>query len=317
MFFVALYDDLLALEFPPGRHATDDLKRKLLQPNLLRNVATGPLIEGGKSRRPTSFDISYVKKYSWLMVGDKGIVCIYCKLFLNSSNKPNRPGGLLSKPWVNYSKKITLDNHNNPKHCKYHDMAQTSAQAFWASVIGKRPSINHSVAGKAKEVAEVRNMTQSITIILALAAKQGMPLRGHRLESVSSQDALQLTKTLSNGDTIVIGDKNGGNFKALLRHGISCGDKHLQEIPNKPSTYTSPRVQNELIQLLASEVRSTIVKQIGRSVFSVIADETTDVSTTEQLCVAIRYVDFGDEGLSPQIQERFLSFRKMTSMTGT
>ncbi|VDH97194.1 Hypothetical predicted protein [Mytilus galloprovincialis] len=57
-------------------------------------------------------------------------------------------------------------------------------------------------------------------------------------------------------------------------------------------TYLSPQIQNELIQCCELEIRERIVQKCKASGFySIMADETTDVSVTEQLSLCIRYVD--------------------------
>lgn len=58
------------------------------------------------------------------------------------------------------------------------------------------------------------------------------------------------------------------------------------------TTYLSPQSQNEFISLLSEEVRSRISTCVKNAGFcSVMADTTPDVSHSDQLSVAVRYVD--------------------------
>ena len=54
------------------------------------------------------------------------------------------------------------------------------------------------------------------------------------------------------------------------------------------SKYTSPKIQNELINLCEETVRGEIVALANNSVgFSILADETADISGTEQLAIGV------------------------------
>jgi hypothetical protein len=50
-------------------------------------------------------------------------------------------------------------------------------------------------------------------------------------------------------------------------------------------------MQNELIDICGRQLQQVIVSECNSAnCFSVIADETTDVSTTEQISLCVRYV---------------------------
>ncbi|XP_020895285.1 52 kDa repressor of the inhibitor of the protein kinase-like [Exaiptasia diaphana] len=56
--------------------------------------------------------------------------------------------------------------------------------------------------------------------------------------------------------------------------------------------YTSKSIQNELMNICGNAVRNSILSDVKDAVFfSVIADEATDSSNSEQLAISIRYVD--------------------------
>ena len=56
--------------------------------------------------------------------------------------------------------------------------------------------------------------------------------------------------------------------------------------------FMSVSIQNELLKMLGDSVLDVIIKKIKRSCwFTCIMDETQDISTLEQVCICIRYID--------------------------
>ena len=57
-------------------------------------------------------------------------------------------------------------------------------------------------------------------------------------------------------------------------------------------TYTSPVIQNQIIDVLEDRIRSEIIRRVQKGKwFTMIADEVTDVSNKEQLSLVLRYID--------------------------
>jgi hypothetical protein len=84
-----------------------------------------------------------------------------------------------------------------------------------------------------------------------------------------------------------------GNFHDLLDFRVESGDKilqnHLLSAPEN-AKYTSVRTQKTVIEIRASVFRDNIVRSANDSVaFSIMADETTDISVTEQLSLGVRF----------------------------
>jgi hypothetical protein len=77
----------------------------------------------------------------------------------------------------------------------------------------------------------------------------------------------------------------------------------------------SPRIQNEFIQLAASNVRVEILKNIKeRKYFSIMFDATPDTSHQEQISQIIRTVKVDEDGC--QIEENFIDFIHFEGKTG-
>ncbi len=81
---------------------------------------------------------------------------------------------------------------------------------------------------------------------------------------------------------------------------------------DKTANYTSPEIQNELLGLLAGEVRSKItLSVIDCSVYGIMVDGTVDVSSVEQFSFCVRYVTS-----SYKMNEKFLGFWDSPDSTG-
>ena len=79
------------------------------------------------------------------------------------------------------------------------------------------------------------------------------------------------------------------------------------------TTYTSPQSQNEFVMLLGEEIRAIIRHKVNQSGFSsVMADTTPDVSHSDELSVAVGFVN--SETLEPE--ERLVRISETNDKTG-
>ena len=82
---------------------------------------------------------------------------------------------------------------------------------------------------------------------------------------------------------------------ARLNFRISAGDTTLSDHLNsaaRNATYTSPDIQNQLINILGDQICGMILRKVCNSPgFALIADEVTDCSNKEYVCIVLRYVD--------------------------
>ena len=66
----------------------------------------------------------------------------------------------------------------------------------------------------------------------------------------------------------------------------------LSWIEKKSDKYTSPPVQNENIQFIALRILRKVANSVlADAFFTIMADETTDVSNREQVVLVLRHVD--------------------------
>jgi len=121
-------------------------------------------------------------------------------------------------------------------------------------------------------------------------------LRGHR------DDGFIYQEDGGKVDSVI----NQGNFKELLKFRIDAGDHLLKnhlKTTGERATYISKLTQNEIIECCKLEILHLILLEVKEAkYFSILFDETTDLSNISQMCLIIRYILHGKS------YERFLTF---------
>ncbi|XP_022883750.1 zinc finger MYM-type protein 1-like [Olea europaea var. sylvestris] len=106
---------------------------------------------------------------------------------------------------------------------------------------------------------------------------------------------------------------NPGNFLVQLQflatHNEVINAVTLGNAPHN-CKLTSPDVQKDIVNACAIETINVIIKDVGDSLFSILVDESCDVSMKEQMTIVLRYVDN-----SGHVNERFIGIEHVTSTT--
>jgi len=88
--------------------------------------------------------------------------------------------------------------------------------------------------------------------------------------------------------------KNQGNFieliKLLATYNDDVSGLVLENAP-KNAKYTSPKIQKEILHIIANKVGDVIRKEIGDAKFCILIDEARDESKREQMAIILRFVD--------------------------
>ena len=126
-----------------------------------------------------------------------------------------------------------------------------------------------------------------------MMGKQNIPIRGHVPEE--------------------------SNFHAIL----SCNAKqnsifwtHIEQA-RPTAEYTSPKIQNEILDIVASQILKAIVVECRKAqCYAFIADESTDVGVKEQISLCARFVDKKEDDISTMSRKisSLLSMRNMAQL---
>ncbi|XP_039002711.1 zinc finger MYM-type protein 1-like [Hibiscus syriacus] len=78
---------------------------------------------------------------------------------------------------------------------------------------------------------------------------------------------------------------------SLIReHNESIYNVTLEKAP-KNDKLTSPKIQKDIVECFSKEIIKSICDEIGKDVFAILVDESSDVSKKEQMAMVLRYVD--------------------------
>ena len=164
----------------------------------------------------------------------------------------------------------------------YHKEAVIGSEEFLKVMTNQQPDLRNRLSqAMADRVASNRQKLASIFKMIAFCGWQNNALRGHH------DNATDIERDPS--DT-----ENHGNFQALLNFRVDAGDTVLGEhlaTASRNATYTSSVIQNQVIDVLADQVRQKIIGNVQVAKWFSVIDEVTDVSNKEQLSLVLRYVE--------------------------
>ncbi|CAF1648746.1 unnamed protein product, partial [Didymodactylos carnosus] len=171
----------------------------------------------------------------------------------------------------------------------------TSTKNYESYVLRQRNNsnvINQLDAGRVIHIRKNRDRLIKICSTLHFLSRQMISFRGHRENSQSS---------------------NQGNFMELLRWSATSDPvvKSVLEDSAGNASYLSHDIQNELIHIMANQVREKISSMLHNHNYTLMADETRDISGTEQLSIVIRFVHDQDSDMNDYsniVKDYFLGF---------
>jgi len=236
----------------------------------------------------------FFRKICWF------ILQVFCSFSVhkNGGKQKNVPlQKLVTKRLKEFAKLLgkdgCLETHNSNK---YHKEATLCSSDFLKTYMEPSNNVaNLVITERMRQCKENRERLKPIIQSIIFLGQQNIALRGHRENN-------NLTNTTSSFSTI-----NQGNFLELLKFRISAGDQKLEnhlKTTHSKATYLSHSIQEEIIQCCRNEIISFILNEVKNSrYFSIIFDETTDISNISQMSLSLRYIDSNH-----RVQEKFINF---------
>ncbi|CAL1671991.1 unnamed protein product [Lasius platythorax] len=259
------------------------------------------------SDRNLTFQKKWLNEFPWLAYSHEkcGAFCKFCVIF--AANFEAGKGShvtlrnLVKTPLTKWKK--AKENFHDHESRQYHVRACEAAQNFMSIFEKRQDDIVMQIdAGRKVQVEENRKKLTPIIKTVLFCGMEGLPLRGH------------------NESGPILGNREGsdGKFRALIKFRVDAGDeilKHHLESAQSNATYLSPQIQNEIIETCENMIVDRIVERVNKSgIFTVLADETADISGIEQFSLCVRYVDQIDEKYA--VRENFLKFVPVTDLRG-
>ncbi|XP_007453907.1 PREDICTED: zinc finger MYM-type protein 1 isoform X3 [Lipotes vexillifer] len=217
------------------------------------------------------------------------IFCYSCQLFCQK--KISYGGESFAAQGISNWKK-TLEKFRKHEKSEMH----SKSLQFWREYQFCDEAVNDSVSNHSKQIEGNKKYLKLIIENILFLGKQCLLLRGDD-QSVSSV--------------------NKGNFLELLEiRAKDKGEEIFRLMNSQVDFYNSTQIQNDIIEIIKTEMLKDIVNEINvSSAFSIICDETTDSATKGQFSICVRYPQKTSKSIL--IKERFLGFIDVEEMTGT
>ncbi|CAK9291788.1 unnamed protein product [Gordionus sp. m RMFG-2023] len=252
-----------------------------------------------------SFQHKWLNQYTWLSYSQltHSAYCKVCVIFGPRYGGINcqKLGELVLHGFVKY--KHAKEKFSSHEKCNCHQNSIKMLTNLMQIAKGMIPAIDTQLSNlKAKGAKNNCKYLQIIIQAIIYLGRQGMPLRGHREKSGK----------LDYNDTSV----NEDNFKELLKSYCHLGGDETKLIFDNVANnaiYISPDIQNEIINICNNLIVEKLIKIVNKSTFfSVLADETTDISNQQQMSLVIRILNLD----TIKISEFFLQFIPLNNGTG-
>lgn len=213
------------------------------------------------------------------------LYCFCCRLFQENVNQKQQSSFITGfDKWWKLNPKVVEHERSHPHEDRVKKWKLLDKGLRLDCTIDSKLQVSAK-----KQTEKWRQILKRIVDVVLLLAKQNLPLRGHRENETSANKGnfLEFISFLANYDVIL------KEHIALKKHGAI--------------TYLSPQIQNELVSLLAANLKRKIIAEIkDAKYYGMMFDTTPDVSHVDQMSKVIRYVHL--TATCVEVKEVFLGF---------
>ncbi|XP_047087880.1 zinc finger MYM-type protein 1-like [Lolium rigidum] len=271
--------DLANVKKDPGmRRAIDEFSTPQIRDKMRwAYLSRGPSRLLGHNFRKTkfgpdwrSFLDAWYTKYDWLeySVEKDAAYCFYCFLFKSSSNSSQFGHDVFTKSGFRNWKKAS---ENFKSHVGGPSSIHNNARSNCEDFRNKKQSVAYAITSQEeKSHVDYEIRLRAVVGVVRFLIEQGLAFRGHDESSTS---------------------RNKGNFRELLDwYGARC--KEVADVINENAPgncqLTSHEIQQDISQACAEETMEVIMSEVENASFSLLVDESRDVSVKEQMAVMVR-----------------------------
>lgn len=220
---------------------------------------------GKKNPVKRAFRSDWFAKWKWLHYDEAldAVFCFHCRKAEQEGKlrSTTKDPSFISKGFVNW--KDATEAFKRHEKSKCHQDANQVMIVLPATTrdIGESCSAAHAI-----QKSENRSMLLKILQNVRFLGRQGLALRGH--------------------------DDSESNFVQLMNLRACDDPKIIDWLQKKSNKYTSPDIQNEMLQIMALDILRNIAADLhNASFFTIMADECTDSANKEELVLCFRWVD--------------------------
>ncbi|KAI5343730.1 hypothetical protein L3X38_011606 [Prunus dulcis] len=225
------------------------------------------------------FNVKWFDEFDWLeySISKDAAFCLYCYLFKSNFKIGQGCSDVFTEVgFTNWKKKDKIRQHVGGVGSVHNQSRQ-----YCVDLMNQKQHIQ-TVLIKQSDQARIDYricLTASLDCVRFLL-KQGLPFRGNDESDTSN---------------------NKGNYVELLQF-LADHDEKVKAVvlENAPGNlkFIAPTIQKDLVNACATETIKKIIKDMDGAFFSLLVDESRDISVKEQMAVVFRYVDKRGEELS-------------------
>ncbi|XP_050289230.1 uncharacterized protein LOC126727556 [Quercus robur] len=241
------------------------------------------------SGKPRRFLSKWYKDRCWLeySIDKDAVFCFYCYLFGQDVGKQGGGDTFVTKGFKLWNQKDKLNSHVGGVNSAHYQAVKKGNDLLNEKQHIQSVFVKQSNQDKIDYRIQLNAIVDCIRFLLC----RGLAFRGHD-ESQDSSDK--------------------GNFLELVQF-LGDHNESINEVLQKASKnckLTHPDIQKDIVNAIARETSKAIIKDLDNGFFSILVDESRDISVKEQMALVLRYVN--KEGI---IIERFLGIVHVASTT--